>query len=320
MKLTLGIPTFNRVEVVRKNLQEIIENRLNLIAKILIIDNCSPDNTFEQLLEVASDSENIRIIKQNENIGFYGNILSLHENCSTKYLLINSDEDYFLPDAIKWLLEYLEDNDVNLLSGAVMFDDKLMYRSYNAAIAAATIRRAFNYASGLVYNNEAVKKHIPLLWKFKNNDFVWLYTPVATALVVYFDELEDCYESNIIISNKRHHEESQIEDNVGGKFYHIESRMRQIRSIPQFAVELKNYFGEQSHSEIDRWLESELSAVFNWVRHSIGNDPEKLIARYFERGLAEYCKKNNQPYAALMLRKLRAILGGIKRRVWINRL
>ena len=121
--LTLGIPTFNRSNILIKCLDNII--RLNILDKIniLIIDNNSDDNTFNLITKKYNNK--FDIYKNNENIGFSKNTIKLFEYCKTKYLLWMSDEDFLISANLDSLIATLKNNDIAFLSPQFFLNKKL---------------------------------------------------------------------------------------------------------------------------------------------------------------------------------------------------
>lgn len=306
--LTLGIPTFNRAEIVSANLRDIIENKLDEVARVLVIDNASLDGTFEKLKELSRGRENIRIIRQDYNVQLFGNVLDLHRYCDTEYLWINSDEDFFCPRGFKWANDFLLNSNVNFLSGAVSFYSKNLYRNRKAVINEKTIRAASNYGSGLIYRNSMVVDYLDFLEVNKGIELMWLYPMFATALLVFLNSPNFCYEESVILSNKQHQVETLIEDGVGGKYYHLESRIRQIRSLPHLASELRRLFGTDKSGLIDGWLEGELQEIFPTIRNSLLHEGDQRFLQYFDDGASKFCKR-------IPLLRVKMILNGFLHRI-----
>ena len=304
-KLTLGIPTYNRAEIVSANLKEIINNNLNEIAHVLIIDNCSTDGTYEQLERISGGRENIRIIRQSSNKQLFGNVMDLHRHCQTQYLLINSDEDFFCREGVEWANSFLNDEDVSFLSGAVLTDKKnVYYRKRSSRLGATTIRRASNYGSGLIYRNELVLKFLDFLEKNKNIEIVWLYPMFATALLVFLASPTSCYEKSVLLSNRRHQVKTQIADSMGEKFYHLESRVRQIRSLPVLSVELNELFGANKSKLINCWLESELKSIYPQMRRALEREADPRLLKYFDEGSFLYGRRTPLRRFKTMVKRL----------------
>ena len=95
--LTIGIPTFNRIKAITSCMEFFEKKNLPEEIEILVIDNNSSDGTFKFLSERFT-AENIRILKNKENLGFSGNTLQLIKECRTNYLLWNQ-----IQHCIQWI-------------------------------------------------------------------------------------------------------------------------------------------------------------------------------------------------------------------------
>lgn len=114
MLLTILIPTYNRVNFLKKNCLSLVEiinkHQLSDKIKIIISNNQSPDATEIFLDEFSKNSNiNIDIIHQKENIGSVKNVLFLLDKSTTEYIVFLGDDDYlheqYLPTVIKLISE-----------------------------------------------------------------------------------------------------------------------------------------------------------------------------------------------------------------------
>jgi glycosyltransferase involved in cell wall biosynthesis len=99
--VSVGIPTFNRPEGLRRTL-ELISNQSFKELEIIISDNCSSNPEVEKIanLFVKADSR-IKYIRQKENIGISNNFLFVLSSASCPYFMWAADDDEWHPDFIK---------------------------------------------------------------------------------------------------------------------------------------------------------------------------------------------------------------------------
>lgn len=109
MRMTIVIPTYNRNEILLKNICHLLP-QLTSQCKLLIIDNHSDVYVSETLLPVLNEFPDVRceIVRNRVNIGAVANILRSFEMCQTEWLWILSDDDTVRPDAIATILEYTD--------------------------------------------------------------------------------------------------------------------------------------------------------------------------------------------------------------------
>jgi len=113
--ITICVPTYNRAKNVVGLVQELLDFELNDQIEILVIDDCSPDNTFEELSKF-SHHNNVSIFKNEKNIGLVGSVLRCFNLCKTEYLIDLPDDAILYKDGILELLSLLPTLDVDFLA------------------------------------------------------------------------------------------------------------------------------------------------------------------------------------------------------------
>ena len=113
--ITICIATYNRSKTVARLVQELLNFELNDQIEILIIDDCSPDNTFEELSKF-SHHNNVSIFKNEKNLSRARTQLRYFNLCKTEYLIELADDDILYKDGILELLSLLPTLDVDFLA------------------------------------------------------------------------------------------------------------------------------------------------------------------------------------------------------------
>ncbi len=141
MSITFLIPIYNEVKTVKKAIDETI--KLNIVNKeIIIIDNNSTDGSKE-IIEKYKDNKDIKIIYQNENLGFGNSIQDGFNNSSNDFIYIQyGDLEYDINKSIDMLRLIKEENlDVvfasrlkNIKSFQEMFQELIKKPSYLATL------------------------------------------------------------------------------------------------------------------------------------------------------------------------------------------
>jgi glycosyltransferase involved in cell wall biosynthesis len=92
IKLSITIPTYNRNEVLKENLEYLLP-QLNANCELIILDNCSDIPVSETLSPLLANYENlnIRVIRNKLNIGICANILRCFEVCNGEWVWILGD-------------------------------------------------------------------------------------------------------------------------------------------------------------------------------------------------------------------------------------
>lgn len=111
--LTIAIPTYNRAKFLERCLnfladqKEDFENKL----EILVLDNCSTDNTSLVVEKFQQLGLRINYIKNTENIGPDLNILKCYTEAKGEYILAMGDDDALLVGAVKYIFKIISEND-----------------------------------------------------------------------------------------------------------------------------------------------------------------------------------------------------------------
>jgi abequosyltransferase len=134
LKLSIGIPSYNRPNELKELLKSIILQNNNEI-EIVISEDCSPlQSTIEEVVKkFKSKNSNFKITFSSNkiNLGYDANLRLLLEKCSGDYVLFMGDDDKLLPGAIDSVLHAIENKDVAVVLRAWQsFDGKKIIGSH----------------------------------------------------------------------------------------------------------------------------------------------------------------------------------------------
>lgn len=115
--LTIAIPTWNRAEYLRLNLEQLASQlvRLEHLVEILISDNASADETPAVVASFMPCGVPLRYIRNAENIGSDCNIAQCFNEAAGQYVLILGDDDLLVDGALPWLIEHLGKQEFGVL-------------------------------------------------------------------------------------------------------------------------------------------------------------------------------------------------------------
>lgn len=128
--IAVCIPTYNRVEYLKRAIASCVYECNSYGIKIYIQDNASTDSTQKFVTELANPI--ISYERNEKNIGIVGNINKLFDRTEEDYLLFLTDDDYLLPGAIKLILNFIQSNEIDFFSsdmGVYLEKSKKMYIS-----------------------------------------------------------------------------------------------------------------------------------------------------------------------------------------------
>lgn len=120
MLLDILIPTYNRIEPLKRNLELLISYITKLECKdkisIIISDNFSTDSTFEELNKLKSNTDvKISFYRQIENIGLEKNAVFVLSQANAKYVMFLGDDDFLQFDYLREVVEHLESGNLTCI-------------------------------------------------------------------------------------------------------------------------------------------------------------------------------------------------------------
>ena len=170
VELSICIPTYNRASYLKETLQNIfaLKEVSSEQVEVVVCDNNSPDNTQAVLADFAVEYSDLRYFKNEQNIGFDGNMLRVVSEAKGKYCFILGDDDAFTQGAVARLLtDAKEDLDLYIyymqLCDAKMKDMEPLH--YLKSVADGSIidmgnkEQLLNYLGG-VRSNSGLFGHI----------------------------------------------------------------------------------------------------------------------------------------------------------------
>ena len=118
------IPAYNAEKYLEEAVRSIIEQTYQDI-EVLIIDDCSSDQTLALAYNLAAGDSRIRVIENQQNLGIGGNRDKGIDQAKGKYICWQDADDISMPDRIRSQVEYLESRpQVGIVGGFIKFFDK----------------------------------------------------------------------------------------------------------------------------------------------------------------------------------------------------
>lgn len=108
-KVTVFIPTYNRLELLKNSVRSVLEQ--GDFVKLHILDNASSDGTQHWLQELnKNEGERVELTLRSENIGALANFAEGFSLVTTPYCVPLADDDELLPNFLQSALEVAEKN------------------------------------------------------------------------------------------------------------------------------------------------------------------------------------------------------------------
>tara|TARA_B100001750_G_C15498166_1_gene595509 strand:- start:401 stop:1363 length:963 start_codon:yes stop_codon:yes gene_type:complete len=280
--LTIGIPTYNRREIVTSCLENLEKDSLLENLETLVIDNFSSDGTFKSLLKKFKQ-KNLRILQNDENIGFSGNTLELIKQCETDYLLWNPDEDKIIKSNVDPLIEFLIEKKPMMLCPQYYVNNKL-YRGRNSSslIKPKDLWEVAPHFPGLIFHIPSCKSFLDEFDQIKKDyPSTYRYYP-QIFLVSRLILLGNCFYWDKPINTENHiAKDTHPLDDSGVGYFGLGSRWTTHKEMVDFLKKLS--IKEKDNKKAQALYLVQKKRLFKVIRQAIENErPELLID--FDRG------------------------------------
>lgn len=108
--LTIAIPTYNGAGTIKDVLDSLVAQTDDRF-EVMVINNCSTDNTLEVVESYRDRIPNMKIISQERNVGPDANFLDCFKKAEGRYVHLMSDDDIYIEGSIAKILDVLSRHD-----------------------------------------------------------------------------------------------------------------------------------------------------------------------------------------------------------------
>lgn len=105
-KLTIAIPTYNRLQKLKRTLAQALTLSKGKPVEVLVSDNGSTDGTREYLQSISQAG--VRCYFNEQNLGCDRNFLNCFDKANGKYVMLLGDDDLLLEEGLCSILEAIE--------------------------------------------------------------------------------------------------------------------------------------------------------------------------------------------------------------------
>lgn len=245
--MTIGIPTYNRAEAVARRVQEIKDLALGPDFELLVIDNASTDGTYE-LLKGQFAGPGIRVLKNDSNLGYAGNVFRLIDEVQTDYLILLSDEDRINQSGLEALAEFCKAKSPAMVSPRAQVGTNETYRGRRSTrrIEPAEFESSAFYVSGLTYSAVTAKALSPVVRELAvSNSAANAYPQVLLAALAVAGA--ECYFLDALVSTQLEQLKTHIAEPSGGAYFSVSGRWSQFVGYEEFfAMDHSALLGESA--------------------------------------------------------------------------
>lgn len=127
--ITIGVPLYNTEKYLRKCLNSIINQTLSNI-EIIIVNDCSPDDSIKIAKEYQKHDNRIKIIEHKKNLGLGGVRNTLVKNATADYISFVDSDDWIEHNMFETLYNLIisEKSDIAVCSYNLVVGEKIINR------------------------------------------------------------------------------------------------------------------------------------------------------------------------------------------------
>ncbi len=169
MGVTIIVPCFNCEKFVQETVNSILEQSYKEY-EIILIDDCSKDDTYSILKKYEQNNEKIRAYKNDANIG-----VALTRNkgvdlAKHKYIAFLDADDVWHKDKLKIQVEYMETNkDVDMTATSYdLFDEKMLNKINSCKVPCNITYKTLMYENVIGLSTIVIKKDVFTKFKMSN--------------------------------------------------------------------------------------------------------------------------------------------------------
>ena len=120
--LSVVIPSYNDA----KNITLAIAsaNQIKYVNEIIIVDDCSSDNTKSIIMDIKVNCKKIKYYRNSVNQGSGLTFLKGLEKIKNRYVIMLNSDDFFIPKAIEKLFEFTIKNNLEIGYGKMSIQKK----------------------------------------------------------------------------------------------------------------------------------------------------------------------------------------------------
>lgn len=116
-KLSVCMITYNHEDFIAKAIEGVLMQKTNFKIELIVADDCSKDNNQNRIRQFAlENSEIVKPILRDKNIGANQNWIDAYNHCTGKYIALCEGDDYWTdPNKLQKQVDFLEANPAYVL-------------------------------------------------------------------------------------------------------------------------------------------------------------------------------------------------------------
>lgn len=120
--ISIALSTYNGSDYLRKQLDSLVNQTYPNI-EIIVVDDCSIDNSLDILQEYESKYSNISVFVNERNLGVNQTFSKVISLCKGKFIAISDQDDIWLSDKIQASFDSIKNDNVMVYSNSQLIDE-----------------------------------------------------------------------------------------------------------------------------------------------------------------------------------------------------
>ncbi|MBD0400817.1 glycosyltransferase family 2 protein [Flammeovirga sp. EKP202] len=160
MKVSIVIPVYNSEKIVTTTVNEIIKvlNTTSYTFEIILINDGSPDNSWNVIKELANNNNNIISINLHKNYGQHNAVLCGFENASGDYIVTMDDDMQNPPSELIPLINSIVGTNYDLVFGKFKEKKHAQHRKLGSKVVGYLNAKVFNKPKDVTLTNFRIIK------------------------------------------------------------------------------------------------------------------------------------------------------------------
>jgi glycosyltransferase involved in cell wall biosynthesis len=146
--LSAIIPVYNEERTLQESFERLL--KIEIISEFIIVNDCSTDSSEEIIEEIKTKNSNVKVFKNEENLGKGAALMKAQQHINTDYVVIHDADLEYFPEDLVSMFNLIENNEIDLVIGSRFIGDvkKIIY--YRTYYANKLLSKAFS----IIYNKE----------------------------------------------------------------------------------------------------------------------------------------------------------------------
>ena len=247
-KISIAIPSANRIKELKEVVFNISKSGLNSIEEILIVNDGYDQSTILEAFNRESEIP-IRVVNNKYEKGFAWAFITLIEEVKSEYFIFMTDDDILNIDQIPCLFNHIQHSKSVIISPSWLGSNLYPLRSCSkdTVISIQTLLKYTAHAPGLVFNTAACEGVIEQLKSIINEKIIFsLMYPQVILGGLLLKSSQEMTAIPLIIGEDNHNIATGLTCDDGSAYFTFYSRSIQLASLDKLSRSNNSLFFNNS--------------------------------------------------------------------------